>query len=85
MERKKLLTSQKELLRMKREKINEAIMLMRQREAEFDATLNKIAEELDVPEEDFANWKLSKNDDYLEEKSKKEIKKTTVKGKKKRR
>jgi len=81
MQRKKLTASQRELIRMKREKIDEAIMLVRNRQQEFSGALERIAEELGIPQEEMG-WKLDKNDEYLEKEEDKKPDLTTVGGKK---
>jgi len=78
MQRKKLTDSQKELIRMKREKADELMAMLQQ---EFTASLNMIAKELGIPENELGMWKLDKNGEYLEREDKPKM--TTVKGKKK--
>lgn len=65
-EKKELKTSQKELLKMKREKITEATILFERRKMEFSQTLDIIAKELGVQEGEFKQWGLSKDDSCLE-------------------
>lgn len=83
-ERKKLLDSQRELIRLKREKINEALAMAEMRKNELQASVNLIATELGIPEGE-QNWRLNKTDDYIEKiVQKKKPKETTVKGNKKK-
>lgn len=63
-ERKKLLDSQKELIRLKREKVNEALAMAEMRKRELQAAVNLIAKEAEIPKNE--DWRLSKNDSYFE-------------------
>ena len=85
MDKKVLTLTQKELLRMKREKINEAVALTRQREFEFSLTVNQIASEHGIDETDYSSWKLSKNDASLDFAPPKKKPEPTIPGKKSRR
>jgi len=76
-ERKKLTDSQKELIRMKREKADGMMAMLQQ---EFIASLNMIAKELGVPEDELGMWKLDKSGECLEREDKPKM--TAVKGKK---
>jgi len=76
--RKELTASQKELVRMKREKADGMMAMLNQ---EFIASLNMIAKKLGVPENELGMWKLSKDSEYLEREDKPKM--TTVKNKKK--
>jgi len=78
MQRKKLTDSQRELIRMKREKADGLMAMLQQ---EFTASLDMIAKELGVPENELGMWRLSKDSEYLERTDKPKM--TTVKGKKK--
>lgn len=64
----KLLKSQKELLRMDRQAINNAMNLVRAKELKFEQDLDNIGVELGIEGDGKKNWKLSNTDDYLEEK-----------------
>ena len=62
MERKELTFSQKELIRMKRERLQ----MMND---EFVTILNQIALEHGVGKEDFNNWEINENEGYIEKKN----------------
>lgn len=58
-QRIKLLKSQKILLQMKSEKVQEALALVRVRQKEVQATLNLAMTEQGIPENELNQWHLS--------------------------
>lgn len=62
----KLLRSQKILLQMKSEKINEAISLAQARQNELQATLKLTMTEQGVPKEELDQWKLTEDGQAIE-------------------
>jgi len=83
-ERKKLLDSQRELIRLKRQKIDEALAMAEGRKQELMATVQLIAKEHGIKENE-KNWRLNKADDYFEKViEKKKPKETTVKNRNKK-
>jgi len=65
-QRIKLLRSQKILLQMKNEKIQEAIGLANARQNELQATLNLTMTEQGVPKEELNQWKLTEDGQAIE-------------------
>ena len=66
-QRKRLFRSQKILLQEKDIKINKARSLVDLRVNEYYAALNLIAEELGVPKDELARWKLSEDREAIEQ------------------
>ena len=66
MKRIKLLRSQKILLQMKNEKIQEAIGLAQARQKEFQATLNLTMTEQGVPKDELPSWRLTEDMQAIE-------------------
>jgi len=65
MEQKKLLESQKELLRMKRQEIDKALEMARQKEFEFVGALNMIGIELGIEKDQLGKWELTEDGNCL--------------------
>lgn len=63
-ERKKLLNSHRELIRMKKEKMNEIVKMAENAQKDMQRTADLIASELGIPENE--QWKLTKNDEFFE-------------------
>lgn len=83
-DRKKLLKSQKELLRMKNEKTLSLFQMLKKAQQDYQQTVNEIGLELGVDQKELQNWKLDKNGEYLDYViPSKEVKRTTIKGRKK--
>ena len=83
MEKKNLLESHKELLKEKRSRANEAVVMARMKQQGLQNTINLIAKELGInPKEE---WTLDKNNDYFYRKVKIKEPKGTIPGKKKSR
>ena len=83
MEKKNLLESHKELLREKRSRANEAVVMARMKQQELQNTVNLIAKELGIPPKE--EWTLDKNSDYFYKKVKVKKPKSTIPGKRKNR
>jgi collagenase-like PrtC family protease len=66
MQRIRLLKSQKILLQMKSEKVQEAIALAQARQKEVQATLNLSMIEVGVSEDELKLWKLSEDGQSIE-------------------
>ncbi|MBA7513318.1 hypothetical protein ES705_05333 [subsurface metagenome] len=67
MQRIKLLRSQKILLQMKSQKVQEAITLTQARQKEVTATLNMIiTEEHHIPKDELPLWKLAEDGQAIE-------------------
>jgi len=66
MQRIKLLKSQKVLLQMKAEKVQEAIALAQAKQREVQATLNLAMLEVGVPKDELNQWKLSEDGQAIE-------------------
>lgn len=62
----KLLRSQKLLIQMKGEKIQEAIALTNARQDNFQQTLDMIVVEQGVPKEELDQWRLSEDGQAIE-------------------
>jgi len=62
----KLLRSQKILLQMKSEKIQEALGLAQARQNELQATLNLTMTEQGVPKDELNQWKLTEDGQAIE-------------------
>jgi len=62
----KLLKSQKILLAMKEQKIQEAISLVRAQQNELQATLNLTITEQGVPKNELDQWKLTEDGQAIE-------------------
>lgn len=66
MQRIKLLKSQKILLQMKNEKVQEIIRLAQTRQDEVQTTLNLIITEHGVPKDELNQWRLSEDGQAIE-------------------
>lgn len=64
--RVKLLGSQKILLQMKSEKINEAINLLEARKEDIQQTLDMIVIEQGIPKENINQWRLTEDGQAIE-------------------
>jgi len=73
MERIKLLRSQKILLRMKSEKVQEALDAVQAGNKEVQATLRLMMTEVGVPNDELALWKLSDDGQSVEKILQKEV------------
>lgn len=73
MERIRLLKSQKILLQMKSEKVQEAIEAAQAGQKEVQATLRLMMTEVGVPTDELALWKLSDDGQSVEKILQKEI------------
>jgi len=62
----KLLASQKMLLQMKAEKVQEAMTLVQVRQKEVQAILNLVMIEVGVPKDELNQWKLSEDEQAIE-------------------
>lgn len=62
----KLLKSQKILLQMKGDKIQDAIALIQARQSELQAVLNLAMTEQGVPKEELKQWKLTEDGQAIE-------------------
>jgi len=66
MQRIRLLKSQKILLQMKSQKVQEAIALAQAEQKEVQATLNLAMIEQGIPKEELPRWKLSEDGQAIE-------------------
>lgn len=65
LEKKKLLASQTELLLMKRQALSQIISILKQRDDEMKLTINSIALELGVPQEELGLWALTEDMKFM--------------------
>lgn len=67
--KKNLMDSQKELLLIKNQGVQNALTQARALQAQLEGTVKRIAIELGVEENDYINWNLSSDGSYFEKPS----------------